>query len=381
MTPDQLRKEVFMTAPYSFGIEEEYFLVDAETKFVMRAMPEGFLNAAKTALGGKVTGEFLQSQIEVVTAPMTDIAEARMELRGLRKTLAAVAAEHRLAIMASGTHPTAVWERSQQTAGARYDAVMDDLQMIGRRNMLCGLHVHVELPDPAQRIDVMMRMLPYLPLFIALSTSSPFWRSQPTGLKGYRLAAYDELPRTGIPELFRTQAEFDSYIDALVQAGVMPDSSYIWWAIRPSFKHPTLELRAPDCCTDVEDTIAIAALYRALARFLVRRPECNWDMNAVTRAIIVENKWRAQRYGVNGTFARIEGGGPITVAHMLDRVISDVTPDAKDLGCLDEVLRCLTIVSNGTSADRQLAIFQPHIENPVPGLRAAIDWIAKATLQ
>jgi carboxylate-amine ligase len=370
-----------MSAPYSFGIEEEYFLVDADSKFVMRAMPDGFFKAAKAALGDKVTGEFLQSQIEVVTAPQTDIAAAREELRGLRKTLAAIAADYKLAIMASGTHPTAVWERSQQSEGARYDAVMDDLQMIGRRNMLCGLHVHVELPYPQQRIDVMMRILPYLPLFIALSASSPFWRSQPTGLKGYRLAAYDELPRTGIPELFRTWDEFDAYISALVKAGVMPDSSYIWWAIRPSLKHPTLELRAPDACTDVEDSIAIAALYRALIRFLVRHPERNWAMNAVTRAIIVENKWRAQRYGVEGNLVRIEGGGPISVAHMLDRLIADITPDAKDLGCLDEVLRCLTIVSNGSSADRQLAIFKPHEENPVPGLRAVIDWIAKATLQ
>jgi carboxylate-amine ligase len=366
---------------YSFGIEEEYFLVDADTKFVTRAMPERFLQAAKTALNGKVTGEFLQSQIEVVTPPQIDMAAARTELRMLRRNLATIATQHGLAIMASGTHPTAVWERSQQSEGARYDAVMDDLQMIGRRNMLCGLHVHVELPDSAMRIDVMMRMLPYLPLFIALSTSSPFWRSQLTGLKGYRLAAYDELPRTGIPELFRTQADFDAYIEALVSAGVMPDSSYIWWAIRPSFKHPTLELRAPDCCTDVEDSIAIAALFRSLARFLVRRPECNWDMNPVSRAIIVENKWRAQRYGVNGSFVKIEGDGPISVADMLDRVIADVTPDATELGCLDEVLRCLTIVANGTSADRQLAIFKPHEDNPVPGLRAVIDWIVKTTVQ
>ena len=118
--------------------------------------------------------------------------------------------------------------------------------MIGQRNMLCGLHVHVELPDPDDRVDIMMRMLPYLPLFIALATSSPFWRARPTGLKGYRLAAYDELPRTGVPELFRTPAEYESYIAALVKAGVMEDSSYVWWAIRPSLKHPTLELRAPD---------------------------------------------------------------------------------------------------------------------------------------
>ena len=186
--------------------------------------------------------------------------------------------------------------------------------MIGQRNMLCGLHVHVELPDPDDRVDVMMRMLPYLPLFIALATSSPFWRSRPTGLKGYRLAAYDELPRTGVPELFRTKEEFDAYVDALVKAGVMEDSSYVWWSMRPSLKHPTLELRAPDCPTLVDDSIAIAALWRSLARRLVRNPELNRDIDAVTRAIVVENKWRAQRYGVHGTF--VGDNGAITVADL-----------------------------------------------------------------
>ncbi len=208
---------------YKIGIEEEYFLVDAATKSVARAMPEGFLEAAKKATGGQVAGEFLQSQVETVTLPHTDIKTAREELRHLRQAVAKVAAEHGLAILAAGTHPTADWGRSQQTDGDRYDAVMDDLQMVGRRNMLCGLHVHVELPDPDERVDVMTRMLPYLPLFIALATSSPFWRSRPTGLKGYRLAAYDELPRTGVPELFHTKEEFDAYVEALVKAGVMQE--------------------------------------------------------------------------------------------------------------------------------------------------------------
>jgi carboxylate-amine ligase len=221
---------------FSFGIEEEYFLVDNRTKTVVRKMPDGFFAAAKAELGDAVTGEFLQSQIEIVTAAQTDIAAAQTELRALRQALGAVANAYGLAIMAAGTHPTATWERSRQSAGDRYDSVMDDLQMIGRRNMLCGMHVHVELPDPDDRIGIMTRMLPHMPLFIALSTSSPFWRSQPTGLLGYRLAAYDELPRTGLPELFRTKQEFDAYIDALVRAGVMPDASYIWWAARPSVK-------------------------------------------------------------------------------------------------------------------------------------------------
>src|SRR6185436_12196217 len=130
--------------------------------------------------------------------------------------------------------PTALWREAQQTDKQRYDTVMHDLQMIGQRDMLCGMHVHVELPDPDLRIDVMCRMLPYVPLFLALSTSSPFWQSRCTGLKGYRLAAYDELPRSGIPPLFRTREEFDAYVAALVSSGVMVDSSYVWWAIRPS---------------------------------------------------------------------------------------------------------------------------------------------------
>jgi carboxylate-amine ligase len=253
--------------------------------------------------------------------------------------------------------------------------------MIGQRDLLCGLHVHVELPDPDERIDVMYRMLPYVPLFLALSTSSPFWQSRRTGLKGYRLAAYDELPRTGLPELFRTRAEFDAYVAALVQAGVIADSSYIWWAIRPSLANPTLELRAPDSCTLVEDSIAIAALYRTLAHHLYVNRWCNCDLDAVQRAIIVENKWQAQRYGVHATFAHEEGA--LTVADMLERVISDTAADAAALGCAAELNRCRAIVGAGTSADAQLAVFEAHKpgENREAALRAVTDWIVAATLQ
>src|SRR5947208_4330438 len=336
-----------MHGDFSFGIEEEYFLVDAKTKLVMRHMPEAFLAAAKTATGDHARGEFLQSQIELTSSPHVSFATARAELRHLRQTLAIVAAEHGLAILAAGTHPTALWGGSLQTPKERYDVVMADLQMIGRRNMLCGMHVHVELPDPDKRIDVMSRMLPYLPLFLALSTSSPFWQARRTGLMGYRLAAYDELPRSGVPELFRTKEEFDAYVSALVRAGVMEDSSYVWWAIRPSLKHPTLELRAPDSCTLIEDSIAIAALYRTLARHLTRNPWQNWDLTAVTRAIVVENKWRAQRYGVHGTFVDIGGEGAITVTELLEQVLEKVDRDASALGCLAEVQHCRTIVGNG----------------------------------
>jgi glutamate---cysteine ligase / carboxylate-amine ligase len=373
-----------MSNDYKFGIEEEYFLVDAETKSVARAMPEAFLEAAKKATGDQVTGEFLQSQIEAMTVPHTKVAEARAELRHLRQTVASIAAEHGLAILAAGTHPTASWRAALQSEAERYDVVMDDLQMIGQRNMLCGLHVHVELPDPDDRVEVMTRMLPYLPLFIALATSSPFWQSRTTGLKGYRLAAYDELPRTGVPELFRKREEYDAYIEALTRAGVIEDSSYVWWAMRPSLKHPTLELRAPDSCTRVEDSLAIASLYRAMARKLFRNPWLNWDMTAVGRAIVVENKWRAQRYGVKGTLVDAGGNGAISVADMLEQAIEHVRSDAEALGCLDEVLHCRAIVGEGTSADAQLAVFEEakgRTEHRGEALRAVTDWIATATLQ
>src|ERR1700681_800748 len=364
-----------MTDAYTIGIEEEYFLVDAETKMVAEQRPEAFFAAAKAALGPQLMGEMLQSQIEVATVPHRDMAAAHAELRHLRATIAAIAAQHGLAILAAGTHPTAAWETALQSPADRYDTVMHDLQMLGQRNMLCGLHVHVELPDSEDRVDVMTRMLPYLPLFIALGTSSPFWRSRPTGLKGYRLAAYDELPRTGVPELFRSKEEFDAYVAALVKAGVMEDSSYVWWSMRPSLKHPTLELRAPDCCTLVEDSIAVAALYRVLARHLTRNPLLNQDIDAVARAIVVENKWRAQRYGVRGTF--VSEIGAVGVAEMLDQLIEDIAPDADALGCLGELRRCRTIVGAGISADTQLAVFEAHARtgSPARALQAVTDWI------
>jgi carboxylate-amine ligase len=370
-----------MAGAFTFGMEEEYFLVDAETKVVAREVPAEFFDEAKKASEGRISTEFLQPQIEVISSPHVNMADARAELRMLRRTVSNVAARYGLAILAAGTHPTALWREAQQTDKQRYDTVMDDLQMIGQRNMLCGLHVHVELPNANERVDVMTRMLPYLPLFVALATSSPFWQSRPTGLMGYRLAAYDELPRTGVPELFRSQEEFDSYIEALVKAGVIENSSYIWWAIRPSLKHPTLELRAPDCCTRVEDTIALAALWRTLARRLYRNPWINWDMSVVSRAIVVENKWRAQRYGVHGTFVNIAGDGATSVAEMLDQLIEEITADAESLGCLNEVKHCRAIVDAGTSADAQIAVFKEQTGSPDVALRAVTDWLAEATLQ
>ena len=364
---------------FQFGIEEEYFLSDAQTGEVPKETPDSLFQAAAFGAPGHIGREFLQAQIEVATEPHTDMDNARLELRQLRMNAAAAAAEHGLAILACGTHPLAAWRESVQSPKDRYDKVMDDLQMIGQRNMLCGMHVHVEFPEPDRRVDVMTRMLPYLPLFIALAASSPFWQRRLTGLKGYRLAAYDELPRTGLPELFRTAAEYEAYVDAMVRSGAMADASHLWWAVRVSLKYPTLELRAPDCCTRLDDAVAIAALYRSLARFLYRHPTHNAGLDVVDRAIAVENKWRAQRYGVQGSF--VTRAGAVGVAQILDRVIGLVGGDAQALGCAEQVGACRAIVVEGTSADAQARIFT---ENQHEGAEIALQrvtrWIRDATL-
>ena len=370
-----------MTAAFPFGLEEEYFVVDARSKLLASDVPLAFFEAAKRATKGRISQEFLQPQVEVQSSPHVSMRDACRELRELRRIVSTVSAQHGYCILASGTHPSALWPGAQPTPKKRYDIVMQDLQMIGRRDLLCGMHVHVQLPEESDRVDVMYRMLPYLPLFLALSTSSPFWQRRRTGLKGYRLAAYDELPRSGVPELFRTREEFDAYVSALMSAGIIQDSSFIWWAIRPSLVNPTLELRAPDSCTLVEDTIAIAALYRTVARHLCLNCSCNAGLNAVQRALVIENKWQAQRHGVNAIFATESGG--ITVADMLERAIEETAADAAALNCTAEIGRCRAIVGSGTSADAQLAVFEAHGagKSREAALRAVTEWISVATLQ
>jgi carboxylate-amine ligase len=340
------------TAEYSFGIEEEYFLADETTLEARHTTSDDFFEAVNWSTGGQATREMLQAQLEVATNVHVDVHDAFQELKFLRHEASKVAGQFGLAIMASGTHPTAVWRDSRLSPKARYEEMIEDLRLVGRRNMLCGMHVHVELPDPTKRFALMCAMVPYLPLFIALASSSPFWSGRATGLKGYRLAAYDELPRTGLPELFRTEDEYRSYVGALTQSGVMPDESYIWWAMRPSMRHPTLELRAPDCCTRLEDAIAIASLYRALARHLFDGLAKAQEVTILDRAIAVENKWRAQRYGVECSF--VTKKGPVPLANFLSALIDLIGDDAEHLRCRREVEHCKTIARHGSSADHQL---------------------------
>ena len=342
---------------YTVGMEEEYFVFDAKTRRAVRHVDKKFLSLARKKLGDRVMTEMLQSQIEVATPPCATMKEAREHLAHYRGALGDAAAERRLGLAAMGTFPLAFWPEQIVTKKERYGAIMDDLQMIGYRNMLCGMHVHVEVPDTDTRINLIMRLTPYLPLLLALSTSSPFWQGQITGLCGYRLAAYDELPRTGLPELFRTTEDYNEFVAALTWAKIIPDASYIWWALRPSLPNPTVELRVADSCTRLDDAVAIAALFRCLVRALDRDRALNSGFDRVGRAITVENKWHAQRYGIAATFVDPFSRSPLTVKQWLDQVFDFIAEDIEALGCAGEIRRLHRILAEGTSADRQIEMF------------------------
>jgi carboxylate-amine ligase len=341
-----------------------------------------FLLLVQKQLGNHVMTEMLQSQLEVATPPCATMGEARTHLRRYRQTLAKAAAEHQLGLAAMGTFPLAFWPEQTVTRKARYGAIMDDLQMIGYRNMLCGMHVHVAVPDVDTRINLIMRLTPYLPLLLALSTSSPFWQGHLTGLVGYRLAAYDELPRTGLPELFRTNEDYREFISALTWAKIIPDASYIWWALRPSLSNPTIELRVADSCTRLEDAIAIAALFRCLVRALDKDRALNAGFDRVGRAITQENKWHAQRYGIAATFVEPFSRSPLTLPQWLDQVIDFIAEDVEALGCAEEIRHLHAIIAHGTSADRQIETFgkaKAAGRRRLTALKDVVDWAAAET--
>ena len=372
-----------MDATYRFGIEEEYFLADAATRGTPRRGVRGFHEAARARLP-QVERELLQSQVEVATPPSTSFAAAGATLRGLRAGLAEIGRLHGVLVLAAGTHPVARWSRQSHTEADRYEGIMRELRMVGRRSVICGMHVHVEVPRPEARVDLMNRLLPFMPLLLALSASSPFWQGRATGLAGYRLSAFGEMPRTGLPDLFSGPEDYERYVAMMTRSGAIADASFLWWALRPSVRYPTLELRVADSCTRVGDTIAIAALYRCLVRLVDRRPDLNRGLTGASRAIAAENLWRAQRYGVRASLIDEASGAAVPFASYLETTLGLVREDADALGCRKEAEASRVIAAEGTSADRQLAVFAEARGRGLLGrdaLGAVVDWLAATTAE
>jgi carboxylate-amine ligase len=341
---------------FTFGIEEEYHLVDRASRD-LAPVPPALMAACEAELGTQVSPEFLRSQIEVGTRPARSFSEAGADLRRLRATVARLAGEHGVAPIAAAIHPFAHASAFQPTDKPRYRALADDLAGVGRRLSISGMHVHVGIEDRELRIDLMNQVRYFLPHLLVLSTSSPFWEGEDTGLKSFRLALARELPRTGLPGRLAGWDEYEQTVDILVKAKVIEDATKIWWDVRPSARFPTLEMRITDVCTRAADAIAIAALYVCVCRMLWRHRRANLTWRTYPVFLLDENRWRAQRYGVDGSLFDLGRGELVPFRDLIEELLGLLAEDAAALGCAAEIAHARTIAARGTSADRQRALF------------------------
>lgn len=369
---------------FTIGIEEEYLLVDLETRELAQEPSDAILSECQERLPGHiVTPEFLRSQLEIGTCVCANISEARNALHELRGTVSEVANRHGLGLMAASVHPFADWQGLKHTPKERYDIIARDMQATVRRMMICGMHVHCGIEDPELRIDLMNQASYFLPHLLALSASSPFWRGENSGLKSYRVSVFDALPRTGIPDRFESYGEFERLVQTMVQSGAIEDGSKIWWDLRPSSKFPTLEMRLTDVCPLVEDSLTIAALYSCVLRMLYRLRRNNQRWRVYPQTLVAENRWIAQRFGVEGELIDFGIPAPVPAAELIEEIIGLTAEDAAFLGCEAEVRHALEIVKRGTSADRQLALYRESTaggDNNRAALIKVVDQVLKETI-
>ncbi len=369
--------------PFTIGLEEEYLLVDRSSRDLATEPPADMLAECEARLQGQISPEFLRCQIAVQTRPCRSVVEARAELVRLRRTVAEVAGSHGLAPIAAGTHPFAEWEAQKHTDRERYQVLDRDYGGAIRRLLTCGLHVHVGVSDDELRIDLMNQAAYFLPHLLALSTSSPFWRGEDTGLKSFRLAVFDGLPRTGLPEYFDSYGEYARHLQVLINADLIDDPSKLWWDIRPSAKFPTLEMRITDVCTRLDDAIAIAAVYQGLIGFLYRLRRANQRWRIYPHMLINENRWRAQRYGVERGLVDFGKGEVVHYSDLLEEMISAIGPEASRFGCAAEIRHAREILVRGTSADRQRSVFDRAIAGGASredAFKAVVDWLIEETV-
>ena len=367
---------------FSFGIEEEYFLVERATSALPQHVPEELFARLHDTLGTRVSPEFIRSQVEINTPVCTTAPEAMHALVRLRAAIAHAAAGYGLAPIAAGTHPFAGWRQQRHTDAPRYNAIAWDFQGPGRRMLISGLHVHIGIADPATRIHVMNEIRSFLPIVLALSTSSPFWEGEKTGLKSYRTAIADATPRKGMPEAFRDWAAYRRTVETLVRTGVIEDTSKIWWDVRPSDSYPTLEVRIADVCPRVDDTVALAMFIRCLCRAIVRTGRQTTADVGSSLLLLNENRWRAQRYGIDDGVVDTDRGAIVPFADRLDDVLTMIEEDATYLDCGDEMDHLRRIARTGTSADRQRRLYDRLTRagaTPAEALQKVVDTLVRET--
>ena len=361
--------------PFTLGIEEEYQVIDPETR-ELRSYITQILDRGRMILREQIKPEMHQSIVEVGTNPVRTIAEARAEVTHLRGTIAALAAQHGLKIAAAGTHPISSWMNQEITPFERYKGVVDEMQDLALQLLIFGMHVHVGMPNNNVAIELMNVVRYFLPHLLALSTSSPFWMGRNTGFKSYRSSIFSNFPRTGIPPSFVSYAEFEGYINLLIGTNSIDNGKKIWWDMRPHPTFGTLEYRVADICARVDECIALAALMQAIVVKVYSMFEQNTTFRVYRRAVINENKWRAQRWGLDGKLIDFGKRKEVEAKALMHELVAFVDDVVDPLGSRREVEYVLKIVEGGTSADRQLAVYRETND-----LKAVVDNLIAETME
>jgi carboxylate-amine ligase len=346
-----------MSRPFTLGVEEEFQIVDPET-WDLRSHVSQLLASGNTAFGDQIKPELHQSIVEVGTRICGNVNELAQEVIRTRRQLTESAERVGLCIAAAGTHPFADWKNQVLSPGERYEQIVEELQQLARSLLIFGLHIHVGMPDSETAIELMNEARYFLPHLLALSTSSPFWMGRDTGLKSYRTTVFRRFPRTGIPDHFGSWGEYESYVRLLVDTHCIDDGKRIWWDLRPHPKFGTLEFRICDVPTRPRDTIAIAAVAQAVLVKLYRLRGRNLGFRVYRRALIEENKWRAARWGIHGNLIDWGKRAEVPMRVLVDELLEVVDDVLDELGSRREVEHLRTIAREGTSAERQIAVYR-----------------------
>ena len=358
---------------FTLGIEEEFQIVDPETRALKAHIQELFAEG-ESRLKDKIKREFHQSVIEVGTGICRDISEARADATNLRRELVRLTGEAGLAIGAAGTHPFTHWSEVPVTPSPRYERILYDLGTVARGNLIFGLHVHVAVEHDETRIALQNAARYFLPHVFALSTNSPFWGGRDTGWKSYRAKVFDRFPRTGIPDQFYSWADYMGYVETLVKTNCIDNPKKIWWDVRPHPFFPTLEYRICDIPMRVDETICLAALFQAITVKLWKLHDRNLSYRLYSRALISENKYRAARFGIDGNLIDFGKKEEVPFTDLLGELLEFVDDVLDELGSRKEVEYVHTIVKRKTGADRQREVFER-----TKSLPAVVDYILEET--
>ena len=377
----------------TLGVEEEYQIINPETRdldsYVRRLMEDG----GQVTPHSSVRPELMQSQIEAGSSVCSSVAEVRLEIIRMRAQVRKLAAEHGMAIASAGTHPFADWSKQTFTAGERYARFLNDMAGVANQLLTFGLHVHVGFGRGPEHRDLLIeigsQLRYFLPHVLAVSTSSPFWQGRNTGLKSYRNVILEMVPRTGIPGSFHSFSEYQAFVDLLGRVGVIndangrPDATMIWWDLRFNPKFGTLEVRIPDACTLVDEAVCVVALVQIIVVRLLKLHRRNQSWRSYRRHHIVENKWRAMRYGLADKLIDFGKKALVPAQELMTRGMEKDLENAAELGSLEDMVYLQTILENGTSADRQLAAYKRARDEGAEdkeALRAVVDHLCRETV-